>query len=88
MQTRALELAREALLLAILLSLPVLVAALVVGAAMGWVASRAQLSDPAVTQGPRVVAVGVALALGGAWMGTTLLRFTRALWDALPGLVP
>jgi flagellar biosynthesis protein FliQ len=86
--SRALELARESLLLAMLLSAPALAAAFGASALVGFVAARAQVSDPAVSHAPRALAVTAALALGGAWMGATLLRFTRALWDALPTLVP
>lgn len=81
------ELARESLLLAALLSLPALGSAFAASAAVGVAASRAQLGDPAVAQAPRVLAVTAAMALAGAWVGATLLRFTRALWDALPSLV-
>lgn len=88
MQSRAIELARESLLLAMLLSGPALAASLAVALVVGYVAARAQLTDPAVTHAPRALAVTAALTLCGAWMGATLLRFTRALWDALPAMVP
>jgi flagellar biosynthesis protein FliQ len=86
--TRAAELAREALLLAVLLSAPALLAGLAVSVAAGLAATRAQLGDPAIGQAPRAFAVTAAVALAGAWMGDTLLRFTRALWQAMPALVP
>lgn len=82
------ELAREALLLAALLSAPALLASLFASALAGLASSRAQLSDPAIAHAPRVFAVTAGLALGAGWMGATLLRFTRALWDAMPALVP
>lgn len=88
MVTRAVELVREALLLAALLSGPGLVAGFAATALVGFAASRAQLHDPALTQVPRALAVTAALALAGGWIGITLLRFTRALWGAMPTLVP
>ncbi len=84
---RAVEVAREALLLAALLSVPALAAAFGASALVGLAASRAQLGDPAIAQAPRALAVTAAMALAGGWIGATLLRFTRALWDALPSLV-
>jgi len=86
--TRAVELAREALLLAALLSAPALLAGLAVSVVVGLAATRAQLGDPAIAQAPRAFAVTAAVALAGRWMGDTLLRFTRALWQAMPALVP
>ena len=88
MLTRAAELSREALLLAALLSAPALLAGLAVSAVAGLAAARAQLGDPAIGQAPRAFAVTAAVALAGGWMGDTLLRFTRALWQAMPTLVP
>ena len=87
MLSRVVELARESLLLAALLSLPALAAAFAVSAVVGVAASRAQLGDPAIAQAPRALAVTAAMALAGAWIGATLLRFTQALWSALPSLV-
>ncbi|MEZ4394582.1 MAG: flagellar biosynthetic protein FliQ [Polyangiales bacterium] len=86
--TRAVELAREALLLAAWLSGPALLAGFAATALVGFAASRAQLHDPALSLVPRALAVTAALALAGGWMGVTLLRFTRALWGAMPTLAP
>lgn len=88
MVTRAVELVRESLLLAALLSGPALLAGFLATAAIGFAAHRAQLADPAVTQAPRALAVTASLALAAGWMGATLLRFTRGLWEAMPSLVP
>lgn len=85
--SRAVEFAREALLLAALLSMPSLVAGFAVSLVIGLAASRLQLGDPAISHPPRVLAVSAALALSAGWLGATLLRFTRGLWDALPTLV-
>jgi flagellar biosynthesis protein FliQ len=69
-------------------SLRVTFAGLAVSVAAGLAATRAQLGDPAIGQAPRAFAVTATVALAGAWMGDTLLRFTRALWQAMPALVP
>lgn len=82
------ELATEALHLLLLLSLPALGAAWFLGLLTGALQVVTQWSDAAIGTVPRVLAVGAALSLGAAWMGTQLLDFTRSLWTRLPELVP
>jgi flagellar biosynthetic protein FliQ len=77
----------EALQLTLLLSAPALAAAILVGGAMAVVQAATQVQDAALAFVPRLVAVGAALALGGAWMGARLVEFTTVLWQALPRLM-
>lgn len=75
--------AQGALVLGVLLSMPVLLAALLVGLVVGAFQSATQVQDPAVSHLPRLVAGGVALALAGPWMGRELAAFaTRMLLSA------
>ena len=82
------EVAVEALHLTLLLSLPALAAAAIVGVLSGLVGALTQLSEPALSAVPRVLAVGAALSVAGVWMGSELSTYTRELWERLPGLVP
>ncbi|MEM9194452.1 MAG: flagellar biosynthetic protein FliQ [Myxococcota bacterium] len=77
-------LATEALSLALLLSAPVLGASLGAGLIMGMLQTATQVQDHSLTFVPKVAAVGAALLLGGAWMGSELLSFTETLWATLP----
>jgi len=82
------ELARQALLLATTLSLPVLAASLAAGALVAFVASAARLHDGALAVLPRQLAVGAVLAsLGGLGLAATV-RFAEVVWRAIPALVP
>ncbi len=78
----------EALRIALLLSLPALGVAFVVGASVGLLQAATQLSEPSINALARLLAVGLVLALGAPWMGTELVHYTRALWQTLPGLAP
>ncbi len=82
------ELARQALLLATTLSLPVLAASLAAGALVAFASSAARLHDGSLAVLPRQLAVGAVLAsLGGLGLAATV-RFAEVVWRAIPALVP
>lgn len=78
----------DALQIALMLSLPALGLALVVGAAVGLLQAATQLAEPSINALSRLLAVGLVLALCARWMGEELVRYTLALWQALPGAGP
>jgi len=80
------QVAREALYLALLLSLPVLGASLIVGLIASVVQSVTQVQEQTLSFVPRLIASLLALAIAGPWIGAQLARFTTRLWTSLPGL--
>jgi type III secretory pathway component EscS len=76
-----LHVGREALLLALLVSVPPLGAALVVGALTGVLQAATQVQEPALGVVPRLVAVLAALALAGPWIGAHVVRFAAECLD-------
>lgn len=82
------RLAAETLYLVLLVSAPVLIVSLAVGLTVGLVQAVTQVQEQTLSFVPKLVAVGITLAVGGAWMGGQLVRFTDALWQQIPLLVP
>ena len=78
------RLAREGLFLALLLSAPVVLAAMIVGLFVSLVQATTQIQEQTLSFAPKVVAVMLALAITGPWIGAQLLRFTTALFDVIP----
>jgi flagellar biosynthetic protein FliQ len=68
-------LAQQALLLSLLVSLPVLVVAAAVGLLSAIFQAATQVQDAALAHLPKFVAVTIALALVGPWMGRQVLGF-------------
>jgi type III secretion protein S len=68
-------LAQQALLLALWVSLPVLGVAALVGLLGAILQAATQVQDAALGHFPKFVAVTVALALAGPWMGRQILAF-------------
>jgi type III secretion protein S len=71
------ECARQALVLAALLSLPVIGVAAVVGLVVAAVQAATQIQDPTIAHLPRIVAVTAALAIVGPWMGSQVATFAE-----------
>jgi type III secretion HrpO family protein len=69
------SLAQQGLLLALVVSLPVLGVAAVVGLVSAIFQAATQVHDAALGHFPKFVAVTIALALLGPWMGRQLLAF-------------
>jgi flagellar biosynthetic protein FliQ len=78
--------AREGLLLVLLLSAPPLLASMAVGLVVGVVQAATQIQDQALAFVPKLVVVLVVLAAMGPVLGAQLVRFTAALFVAIPAV--
>ena len=83
----ALELGRNALMMTLMLSAPVLLAALVVGLVVSIVQALTQINEQTLSFVPKILAVFGALAISGGWLMSTLLGYTVGLFNALPQMV-
>jgi flagellar biosynthetic protein FliQ len=79
-----LELGRNAVMMILLLSAPMLVVALVVGLVISLLQALTQLNEMTLTYVPKIVAVFAVLAVVGPWLLSTLLGYTVGLFNALP----
>jgi flagellar biosynthetic protein FliQ len=85
-QDTLLMLAREALLLMILASLPPIAASLVVGFFMSLFQATTQIQESTLSVVPKLCAAVLALVVAAPWIGGQLSRFTTELLLALPGV--
>jgi flagellar biosynthetic protein FliQ len=80
------DLARHTLYVTMLLSLPLLGIALGVGLLVGIFQAATSINEMTLSFIPKLIAVGVALALFGGWQITTLVEFTRSIFQRIPAL--
>lgn len=73
----AAQLLREGLYLVLLASAPAVLTSLIVGLLVGLVQTATQLQDHTLSFVPKLIAVMLALALGGAWAGSLVVRFAE-----------
>jgi type III secretion HrpO family protein len=71
------EIARQALILAALVSLPVIGIAAIVGLVVAAVQAATQIQDPTIAHLPRIVAVTATLAAIAPWMGSQVATFAE-----------
>ncbi len=77
MDPALLHLAREALLVVLLVSAPPVGAALAVGLVTGGLQAATQVQEPSIGVVPRLVAVLGALAVASPWIGARVLRLAE-----------
>lgn len=85
--TAVIEIALRTMMVALKLSAPILVTALVIGFAISLFQSMTQIQEFTLAFVPKVIGIGVALLVSGNWMLHTLVEFTVDLFDMLPGLL-
>lgn len=72
--------AQEALMLSVMLSLPVVLAAALVSYLVGAFQAASQIQDATIAHLPRLVVVVAALVIAGPWMGHELTSFASRLF--------
>lgn len=80
------QVVREGLYLVLLVSLPAVLASLVVGLLVSLLQATTQIQDHTLTFVPKLVAVLASLAIAGPWIGSQLVRFTRVIMEGFPRL--
>ena len=77
---QGIEFARQAIMLLIFLSLPVLVTGLIVALVVSMLQAVTQVQDPTLSLVPRILAMLLALALTAPWMLSKLVEFGREMF--------
>lgn len=77
------RLTSEALMMCLLLSLPAVVVSAVVGLLISFIQAVTSLQDSSISQGVKLLAVTVVVAICAPWAGATLLRFAERLMTAM-----
>jgi flagellar biosynthetic protein FliQ len=82
-----LEIALMTMVVALKLSAPILIPALVIGFVTSLIQSMTQIQEFTLAFVPKLVGVGVALLVSGNWMLHTLITYTQDLFARIPGLL-
>jgi len=79
-----LRVAREALLLVLLISGGPMLASMLVGFIIGLFQATTQIQEQTLSYVPKLVAVFLSLLVLGPWMLMQAVRFARSLFEAIP----
>lgn len=66
---------------------PLLIPALIIGLLVGMFQAATQINEMTLSFIPKLAIVGIALVIFGPWMLTTLISFTRELYENIPALI-
>ncbi len=77
----------QALQLAFLVAMPLLLVALVVGLAVSVFQAVTQIQEQTLSFIPKIVAMGVTLVVAGPWMLNQVVTYTERLYGSIPTLV-
>jgi flagellar biosynthetic protein FliQ len=86
-EAAVIEVGRQAMVLALEASLPLLLIALVVGVGISILQAVTQVQEMTLTFVPKLLAAALGLALCGPWILRQALAFTEALIRSIPRLV-
>jgi flagellar biosynthetic protein FliQ len=78
---------KEALEMILMLSLPMLMVALVVGVVISLFQAVTQIQEMTLTFVPKIIAVFVAIVVAAPWMVETLVSYTHRLFESIPTLL-
>ena len=85
--TLVVDLARNAIMLALLLAAPLLVAALVIGLIVSVLQAVTQIQEQTLSFVPKLLAVSVVFLIALPWMLQLLVRYATELFRSLPTLI-
>ena len=85
--TAVIELGRQAVEVTLMVSAPLLIAALTTGLLISIFQAATQINEMTLSFVPKLVAIFVTLVLAGPWMITVLTDFMRRLFESIPSMI-
>lgn len=82
-QDQVLAIMKEALLVALKLSLPLLIASMIIGLIIAIFQAATQIHEQTLTFVPKVIVIGLILLFLGSWMTSVLIDFMSYLFDIM-----
>jgi flagellar biosynthetic protein FliQ len=86
-ESYVLSLAQNAVTVMLILAGPVLLVSLIIGSLISLVQAATQINEVTMTFVPKLIGIGLVLALLGSWMLQRLLVFTSNIFASLPNFV-
>jgi flagellar biosynthetic protein FliQ len=83
----AIHLAVQALMMTLKISLPFLIAGLLVGLVISVFQAATHIQEITLTFIPKILATGLVMVVAGPWMLREMVGYTRDLYLSIPSLV-
>lgn len=85
--TTVMEIGRGAMEVALLVALPMFIAALVTGLIVSILQAATQINEMTLSFVPKLVVMFVTLLVAGPWMITMLTDYIKRLFESIPTLI-
>ncbi len=85
--TFIIQITREALVMVLILSVPILLAGLLVGLVIGILQATTQIQEQSLTFVPKLIVTFVLMALLTPWMIKVMVGYTGELFAKLPSVI-
>ena len=82
--SQAVDIGREAVLIMLIISAPVLISGMVVGLLVGLIQALTQIQEQTVAFVPKIIAMVLALSFTLPWLITRMVEYTRELFLEIP----
>lgn len=82
-----LTIGKQTLNLMVLLSAPLLLAALAIGLVVSLFQAASQINEMTLSFIPKLLGLVAVIYVAGPWMLTLITGFTRRLFESIPGLI-
>lgn len=81
------EVGRQALIVVVLLTAPVLLTALAIGLAIGMIQAATQIQEMTLSFIPKLLGMFAALLIAGSWMLDLIVDYTLRMYESVPSLI-
>lgn len=85
--TTVIEIGRQALETALMISAPLFLAALATGLLISIFQAATQINEATLSFVPKLVMIFLTLIVAGPWMLTVITDYMRRLFGAIPGMI-
>lgn len=85
--TAVVDLGRQAVEVALLVSAPMLLAAVITGLVISIFQAATQINEMTLSFVPKVVAMFITMVVAGPWLLTVMTDFIRRLFESIPTLI-
>ncbi len=86
-QTEIIHIAREALMMVVILAAPGLGVAMLVGLLIGIFQATTQIQEQTLAFVPKIIAVFITIIIAAGWLTTVITGFAQRVYEQIPNIV-
>jgi flagellar biosynthetic protein FliQ len=85
--TTVIEIGRQAMEVALMVSAPLFIAALATGLIISIFQAATQINETTLSFVPKLIAIFITLIVAGPWMITVMTDYIRQLYESIPSMI-